>query len=76
MVPNCQGSFASLPLIWYWEYTRNVSFLTDGTLATSDKTATPYALVKGLADFWVCHLTKEPSDAVDGYIYSDLGATP
>ena len=55
---HSHGSFASLPLIWYWEYTRNATFLTDPTLATADPTATPYALVKGLAEWWVCHLTK------------------
>ena len=58
---HSHGSFAALPLIWYWEYTRNATFLTDGTLATVDRAATPYALVTGLADWWVCHLTKEES---------------
>ena len=40
-------------------YTRNATFLTDSTLATKDPTATPYALFRGLANWWVCHLTKE-----------------
>ena len=73
---HSHGSFASLPLIWHWQYTRNNSFLTDGTIATSDTTATPYALIVGLAKWWLCHLTKESSTAPaargDGYIYSDL----
>ena len=70
---HSHGSFASLPLIWYWEYTRNATFLTDPTLATADPTATPYALVRGLAEWWVCHLTKEEAPtAKDGYIFSDL----
>ena len=70
---HSHGSFASLPLIWYWEYTRNATFLTDATLATADPTATPYALVRGLAEWWVCHLTKEEAPtAKDGYIFSDL----
>ena len=79
---HSHGSFAALPLIWYWEYTRNTTFLTDGTLATVDRAATPYALVTGLADWWVCHLTKEssPAAAVAGgeggaaatYVYVDL----
>ena len=70
---HSHGSFASLPLIWYWEYTRNATFLTDPTLATADPTATPYALVRGLAEWWVCHLTKEEAPAAkDGYIFSDL----
>lgn len=51
----------------------NNTFLDDSTLATADATATPYALVKGLAAWWVCHLTKEASaGATDGYVYSDL----
>lgn len=58
---HSHGSFAALPLIWHWQYTRNTSFLMDGSLATSDTTATPYALVKGLAQWWLCHLTKEDS---------------
>ena len=70
---HSHGSFAALPLVWYWEYTRNQTFLTDRTLATADPTATPYELFKGLANWWVCHLTKEAdSSASDGYIYSDL----
>ena len=70
---HSHGSFASLPLIWYWEYTRNATFLTDQSLATADPTATPYALVRGLAEWWVCHLTKEEAPtAKDGYVFSDL----
>merc|ERR1712216_486737 len=59
-----------LPLIWHWEHTRNASFLTDTTLATDDPTATPYALVAGLAEWWVCHFTK--STMPSGYRYDDL----
>ena len=33
---HSHGSFAALPLAWYWEYTRNQTFLTDRTLATAD----------------------------------------
>jgi hypothetical protein len=46
-------------------YTRNATFLTDSTLATKDPTATPYALFKGLANWWVCHLTKEDTSLSD-----------
>eukprot|EP01044_Picomonas_judraskeda_P015006 COSAG03_NODE_2462_length_2731_cov_13.223322_1_plen_54_part_10 len=53
---HLHGSFSALPLIWHWEYTRNHSFLVDGTLATHDSSATPYALLKGLAEWWSCHL--------------------
>ena len=67
------GSFAALPLVWHWESTRNASFLTESTIATEDKTATPYALFKGLSDWWVCHLKKEMlPGASGGYIFSDL----
>ena len=59
--------------VWRCRYTRNTTFLADGSLATVDETATPYALVKGLATWWVCHLTKEVNAAAhDGYVYSDL----
>jgi len=68
---HSHGSFASLPLIWNWEYTRNVSFLTDSTIASVDPTATPYALFKGLATWWVCHLVKVPLNAT-AYYYTDL----
>jgi hypothetical protein len=75
---HLQGSFAALPIIWHWEYTRNSSFLTDGSFATADPTATPYALMKGISEWWVCHLTKEttgggssPADDTS-YLYSDL----
>jgi hypothetical protein len=60
---HSHGSFAALPLVWYWEYTRNATFLTDTTLATADPTATPYELFRGLANWWVCHLTKEEKEA-------------
>ena len=72
---HSHGSFASLPLIWYWEYTQNITFLADQTLATNDTTATPYALIKGLAEWWVCHLTRESEPGAqdgDGYVYVDL----
>ena len=48
---HSHGSFAALPLIWHWEYTRNSTFLLDGSLATADTTATPYAMVKGIAQW-------------------------
>jgi hypothetical protein len=67
---HSHGSFAALPLIWHWEYTRNASFLTDATIASVDPTATPYALLKGLATWWVCHLVKVPNGS--GYFWSDL----
>lgn len=48
-------------------------FLTDPTIATSGRTATPYARFKGIAAWWGCHLVKEPHpDAPDGYLYVDL----
>ena len=53
------GSFAALPLAWHWEHTRDVAFLTDATIASADPTATPYALFKGLATWWLCHLVKD-----------------
>lgn len=56
---HSHGSFAALPLIWHWEHTMNHTFLLDTTLATSDHTATPYALIRGLAEWWLCHLTNE-----------------
>jgi hypothetical protein len=56
---HSHGSFAALPIIWHWEHTMNHSFLLDTTLATSDRTATPYALIRGLAEWWLCHLTNE-----------------
>ena len=46
-------------------YTRNATFLTDSTIATKDPTATPYALFRGLANWWVCHLTKEETTLSD-----------
>jgi hypothetical protein len=67
---HLHGSFSALPLIWHWEYTQNHSFLVDATIATHDRSATPYALFKGLAEWWACHLTKEYTKS--GYIYSDL----
>ena len=69
---HSHGSFAAMPLIWHWEYTRNASFLTDSTIASVDPTATPYALLKGLATWWVCHLEKVPAAAGGGYAWSDL----
>jgi len=61
------GSFAALPLVWHWEYTRDVAFLTDATIASADPTATPYALFRGLATWWVCHLVKDAAG-----VYHDL----
>ena len=61
------GSFAALPLVWHWEYTRDTSFLMDATIASADPSATPYALFKGLATWWLCHLVKD----ADG-VYQDL----
>ena len=70
---HSHGSFAALPLVWHWEYTRDKSFLTDGTIATADKTATPYALFVGLASWWECHLVKEQHPvAKDGYYWVDI----
>jgi hypothetical protein len=80
---HLQGSFAALPIIWHYQYTRNNSFLTDGSFASIDPTATPYALLKGLSEWWVCHLTKEfisegsESEGALGdddapYVYSDI----
>ena len=66
------GSFAALPLIWHWEYTRDAAFLADATIATADPTATPYALVRGLAAWWLCHLVKKPvPSAPNGYLWQD-----
>ena len=62
-----------MPLVWHWEYTRDTAFLTDSTIATADKSATPYALFKGLASWWECHLVKESDQAaLDGYYWVDL----
>ena len=73
---HSHGAFAALPLVWYWEYTRNATFLTDPTLATKDSTATPYALFRGLANWWVCHLTKEEATDLDQAANLDSGAEP
>jgi hypothetical protein len=61
------GSFAALPIIWHWEYTRDVNFLTDATIASADPTATPYALIKGLAAWWLCHLVKDAAGVYQDY---------
>ena len=61
------GSFSALPLAWHWEHTRDVAFLTDATIASADASATPYALFKGLATWWLCHLVKD----ADG-VYQDF----
>ena len=61
------GSFAALPLIWHWEYTRNTSFLTDATIASADPSATPYAFFKGLGAWWLCHLVKDAGGVYQDY---------
>ena len=59
MLVACERSFICSIELRLSRYTRNSTFLTDSTLATKDPTATPYALFRGLANWWVCHLTKE-----------------
>ena len=66
------GSFAALPLIWHWEHTRDLAFLSDASIASADPTATPYALVKGLATWWLCHLVKKDApSSPKGYLWQD-----
>ena len=62
---HTHGSFAALPLIWLWEYERDVGLLLDRSLGSAGTNTTVYELVRGLAEWWVCHLTREtPTPAV------------
>ena len=49
------GMFASLPLISHWEYTRDAAFATNTTLP----------LLRGLAAFWRCWLTKSDDGTLE-----------